>query len=194
MRLTPSFGTEYAKEMAKWEVKRPFAAYPKMMYRSAQLPNGKWTVHEISDSVFGGAPGTAERWTTNNCQLVVHSEEEERLMYDRGWRAEPRDAMDHRERMEKAIGDAAAERAYQDARMTEKAREEAKAFESEQFGHVAVIPEKKRMGRPPLSEKEKARRAQIGLINRKKPEPVEVPSVEAAPVEATEYKVEEKTD
>lgn len=170
MRLVPSAGTEYAKEMAKWEVRRPFSAYPKMLYRTQQLPNGKWSTGETNDALFGVHPGVAERWTSK-CQLEVHNEQEERAKFDEGWRETPKEAMEHRERLERAIGDAAAFRAHEDRNMSEKAKEEAKAVEAEEFGHVAEIPQK-RTGRPPLSPEERAKRdrkkledlAKVGLI------------------------------
>lgn len=144
----PGPHTEYGKELAKWNVKRPYAEYPKMMFRARQLPSGKWSCGEVSDSLFNGVPGSAEQWT-NGCQLVVHSDaERDRAMGD-GWRDHPKDALEHQEALQRAIADAAAERAYADRNMSEKAKAEAKAVDDAHFEHVAAIPEAKRgPGRP----------------------------------------------
>jgi hypothetical protein len=144
----PGPATEYGKELAKWNVKRPYSEYPKMMFRARRLPSGKWSCGEVLDSTFGGAPGSAEQWS-NGCQLVVQSDSDrDRAMGD-GWRDDPKAALEHQEALERAIADAAAHRAYEDRNMGEKARAEAKAADDASFEHVAAVPETRRgPGRP----------------------------------------------
>lgn len=144
----PGPATEYGKELAKWNVKRPFSQYPLMMFRPRQLPSGKWACSAVSDALFGGVPGSAEQWS-NGCHLVVQSDSERERALGDGWRDSPKEALDHREAVEREIADAAAERAYSDRNMSERAKAEAKRVDDETFEHVAAVPEAKRgPGRP----------------------------------------------
>jgi hypothetical protein len=52
------------------------------------------------------------------------------------------EAMEWVENLDKMVATAAAERNFQDRNMSEKAREESKQAEDDNFGHLAVIPEK----------------------------------------------------
>lgn len=163
------FHSETAKELAKWE-QHPtkyvaeglqpgnpyrFVPYPKMVYMARQTHSGKWAVTEQAPPQFGfqdlnawDRACQAAAHFTESCQRIVNSEEEEKRAMEEGWRATPQGAMEWRESLEKAIGQAAAERNYRDRSMGEKAKEEAAQVEAETFGHVAEIPEAKRRGRP----------------------------------------------
>lgn len=165
--------SEFAKEMAKWEQfpsewtaggLKPgnpyvFRAYPKMLYCARRTPSGQWAVALGPPSRFGfhdenewdRACQEAQRFT-ESCQKTVANEAEHKkaLESGEGWRDDPKAAMEFREALEKAVGDAAAERNWRDRNMGEKAKAESAAAEAEHFGHLPEIPEQpvKRRGRP----------------------------------------------
>lgn len=167
--------SEFAKEMAKWEQfpsqwtagglqpgnpPRGVRPYPRMLYCAHRNPSGQWAVSMDPPSRFGfrdenewdRACQDAQRFT-ESCQKIVPNEEEHRKAREsgEGWRDHPKEAMEFREALEKAIGDAAAERNWRDRNMGEKAKAESAAAEAEHFGHLPEIPEQpvvKRRGRP----------------------------------------------
>lgn len=169
-------GSELAREEAKHEqhhtvktlggltpgnpyVYRP---YPAMLYKAEQIPtNGKWATSMAPPPNFGF--NTSEDWDracqqaahfTRGCQLIVNDATEHKRMREEGWRDTPQEAMEFLEKLEKAVGDAAAERNWQDRNMGEKAREESDQIQADTFGHVPSIPEQpiKRRGRKPGSK------------------------------------------
>lgn len=159
----------FVKEMAKWEQfpseytiggNRPgnpytFRPYPRMMFMARQTPSGKWDTALQPPAQFGfrdvnewdRACMEAQKFT-ESCQRVVNDETEHKRAKDEGWRDTPTDALDFRNALEKAVGDAAAERNFRDRNMSEKAKEEVAQVEAETFGHLAEIPEAKKRGRP----------------------------------------------
>ncbi len=154
-----------AKEEAKWEQHftsktvgglRPGNAYvyrpfPKMIYCARQTASGKWSVGETHPSIVGfqdhnnwsRACEAADRFNTTT-NKIVNSESEltQALESGEGWRESPEDALAYRASLDREISNAAAERAYDDRRMSEKAQSERKAYEKEHFGHAPEIPEK----------------------------------------------------
>jgi hypothetical protein len=133
------------QEMAKWEVKRPFAPFPRMMYMAQRRPDGVYSVGETEDRLAGG---NVESFNAR-CQMVVNSEQEMSAALERGWRPTPREAMERHEAKETAISTAAAHRAYEDRNLSDAARAEAAAYEASTPEHVAEIPVQRRgPGRP----------------------------------------------
>jgi hypothetical protein len=122
--------SEYARERRRWESQhtefgpgeRPYTyqEFPLMMYRAVR-------------SSSGGAP-TLEHY-------VVENEQQERNMLSRGFVRGPENAVAALEERERGLAQAAAERAYQDKRMSEKAQQEAAAVDESTISHLGSIPE-----------------------------------------------------
>ena len=123
--------SDYAKERRKWEAEhsqfgppgRPFvyAEYPLMLYRAKRRPEG-------------GKDPILEHFT-------VEDEQQERNMQSRGWVRGPDNAIKALELSEHGLAQAAAERAYQDKRMSERAQAEAAAVDETTISHLGSIPE-----------------------------------------------------
>lgn len=135
-------GTEYAKELCKWEANytqygppgRPYEyrAYPSAMYKAKRPAKG-------GDPLFDFASAEDER----------DRERLERVGYVYGGKAAALAAL---ERQEFEIAELAANRHLTDRRMGEQARAEAAAADEATIQHLAAIPEtpiKKRRGRKP---------------------------------------------
>ena len=142
--ITPE--SELGKEMAKWNVKRPFAPFPRMLYRARRRPDGVVSVGESSDAVFGGNPGSAESWT-NGCQLTVNDDVELSRAAEQGWRATPAEALAHFESRERGKAEVAALRNFEDRNMSDAAKAEIAAAEAASPEHVAEVPESRRRRR-----------------------------------------------
>ena len=104
---------------------------PKMLYRALKQANGKVVCVAMVDvSVLP--------YTTK----VVRSSDEYYKAVGAGWCESPQLALDSFEAAEQAVSQAAAERAYQDIRMSVMAQREADAYEQTvPLVHVAEIPE-----------------------------------------------------
>ncbi len=139
--------SEYGKELAKWNVKRPFAAFPKMLYMAKKRPDGIVSVQETDDRLFGNNPGAADAWTAT-CQKVVKDEYEMQKALEAGWRKSQAEALEHHEAREKYKGDVAAHRLYEDRNMSEAAKAEAAEVDASTDEHVPEIPVKRKPGRP----------------------------------------------
>lgn len=164
----------HTKEMVKWEQfpsrwtqgaapgnPWKFRAYPAMLYQARQLPNGKWAVADTPPQFFGFRD--AQEWDracqqtarfNESCQRTVQNEAEHARAREEGWRDTPQEAMEFREKLDKMIGDAAAERNARDRNMSEKALAESARAEAEHFGHLPEIPEQptKKRGRKPKAQ------------------------------------------
>ena len=143
--------SEYGKELAKWNAKRPYSAFPRMLYMARKRPDGVVSVCETDDTLFAGRnnvvnPGAAEAFN-GTCQKTVGNEAEQSIALEQGWRPTPKDALDRFEAKERSVGDAAAHRAFEDRNMSDAAKAEAKAVDASTPDHVAEIPVKRR-GRP----------------------------------------------
>jgi|SRR6266853_6755698 len=122
--------SDYAKERRKWEADhtqfgpggRPFVfrEYPLMLYRAKRRPEG-------------GKDPILENFT-------VEDEQQERNMLSRGWVRGPDNAVKALEASEQGLAQAAAERAYADQRMSEKAKAEATAVDDTTVQHLGEIP------------------------------------------------------
>src|SRR6266446_4161758 len=129
MAVMWSQDSEYAKERRKWESQdtqfgsagRPFvyAEYPLMLYRAKRRPEG-------------GKEPLLEHFT-------VEDEQQERNMQSRGWVRGPDHAIKALEDSERGLAQAAAERAYQDKRMSERAQAEATAVDETTISHLGEI-------------------------------------------------------
>ena len=123
--------SDYAKERRKWEAQhtqfgapgRPFvyAEYPLMLYRAKRRPEG-------------GKDPILEHFT-------VEDDQQERNMQSRGWVRGPDNAIKALEETERGLAQAAAERAYQDTRLSERAQAEATAVDETTIQHLGEIPE-----------------------------------------------------
>ena len=165
--------TEDLKQQAKWEMfdsritqmagvapgrRWKFEMYPKMMYKAMQEPGtGKWKVSmDIppryqfqQDDQWSRAVQQAEQFGTA-CQKIVNTETEHEaaLKSGEGWQNTPQDALLWREKLEKAISTAAAERNDEERHMSEKAIAERDAVEQANMGrHLPEIPEQPRAKR-----------------------------------------------
>lgn len=87
----------------------------------------------------------ASRVTTSH---VCQDQAQHEAMRSRGWADSPDDAVAALEAREQADGQAAAERAAGDRRMSDAAQREARAATAEADGHLGAIPERKKRGRP----------------------------------------------
>ncbi len=101
---------------------------PTTVYRALKLQNGK--VVCIDATVMA------------QTSKVVRSSDEYYKAKGQGWCDGPDEALERFELDEQAVGNAAAERAYTDLRMSEPAQREAAAYEKTvPLQHVPVIPE-----------------------------------------------------
>jgi len=131
--------SEYARERRKWETTHTefgppgrearFSEFPIMLYKALRPPTGGPPVFE---------------------HIIVDDEQQERNMRSRGWVRGPDHAIQELEASEQGVAIAAAERAYQDKRMSPKAQEEAAAEDEKTISHLGEIQEKpiRRRGRP----------------------------------------------
>jgi uncharacterized protein YdiU (UPF0061 family) len=143
----------YDKEMAKWDLPRSlggmrpdgYEPFPKMVYKAAQQDNGKWT---CSLQVWSDDERPAAEAWLRRCQKLVRSDAEYRDALNDGWRDSEPEAVEHAHKVQTAIADAAAERHFRDARMSEKAQREAAAADAASEAHVPEIPVASKRGRP----------------------------------------------
>ena len=125
--------------------------YPKMLYKAAMSPSGQVRVFEKRPDMALNSWKDAELQRENDrCdffdranQKTVGNESEHKEALNQGWRDHPDDALKHYEERERSIGNAAAERAHRDSKMSEAAQAEAKAADDATEFHLPEIPEKK---------------------------------------------------
>lgn len=173
---------EEAKELAKWEqfptyyaglgapnkVGNPYVyrPYPKMLYKAFENPARGMKLMCIEPpphpSEFRTAldPSEAYRYAceaaeqfSKKCMMIVQDEREYQRARESGWCESPQDAVEWAQNRYRKLGDAAAERNWQDRNMSENAKAEVAKAEAENGPvHLDAIPEapiKKRRGRPP---------------------------------------------
>lgn len=153
--ITPE--SELGQELAKWNKPYRYEEYPRLMYRAARKHNGQWAAHEppphpygyATDAEYQRAVEMAEAFN-RGCQLKVFSDDEYRAALNQGWRKSITEAEEAHAAREEAISTAAAERAYRDRNMSEKAQAEVADAEREAgLEHVLDVPVPKRgPGRP----------------------------------------------
>ena len=145
--------TGYAKEMVKWQKPYRFEKYPQMLFKAQLQPmSGKHEVLLARDIISADKTVvllSAEAFNAS-CQLVVNDESEFKRAIEEGWRESPKAAQEHYEALQNSIAEAAAFRAAEDSRMSQKAQAEARKADESTSQHVAEIPEqpKRRGGRP----------------------------------------------
>ena len=147
-----STASDLGKEVMKFEnrvLSEHEKQYPKMMYKAERTPNGKVKCQEnamvpssIPDAQIAKEEQRIEAFNRGN-QLTVKNFEEHMNAKDRGWSDTPNGAVEAFEKNQIAIGNAAAERALSDSKMSEQAQAEAAVVEASTEHHVPVIPEKK---------------------------------------------------
>ena len=102
--------------------------HPTTLYRAMKLPNGQVVCVDLR--------------VISQTSKVVRNSDEYYKAVGQGWCDHPNDALAQFERAEEAVGNAAAERAYRDLRMSEPAQREAEAYEKTvPLVHVPEIPE-----------------------------------------------------
>ena len=161
MGVVISPDSELGKELQKWEqlplrqmdgtiipagnpyVYRPF---PKMVYKAQTRPNGKVACmepppnpHEFTDPLAYERAILAIEYWNQSCSKIVRSEGE----YDRarsdGWQDSPTLALEHHEKLQQEIAQAAAEVAHAAQRMTSKAKAELAATDAMTHEHVTDV-------------------------------------------------------
>lgn len=157
----------HAKELSKWN--RPkrdggmncngFEQYPRMLYKAQQNPLSNRFEVLLPRDVISLDKTTvllsAEAFNAS-CQMTVSDQREFEAAKADGWRESPKEAMAYYESLQQDIAVAAAERAYQDRNMSEKAKAEVAKVEAASPVHVAEIPEQPKK-RKPMSEEAKAK-------------------------------------
>jgi hypothetical protein len=119
--------TEHAKELAHWNKPYVYQEYPKVLYFGRSV-NGR---------VELAPPRT------------VQNAREEQEAKDEGWDPSPDRATEAETKRQEAIGTAAAERAYQDRKLSPQAQAEAAAADQAAGAkHLGEIRERPRRPRP----------------------------------------------
>ena len=168
MGVVISPDSDLGRELAKWEQHHTrfvaegaepgnpyrYRPFPQMVYR-AQLRKGKAVCmdpaphpHTFEKSEQYEQAVLAAESFNRGCYRIVQSEDELRQAKNEGWRESIKDALDALEQRQQAIGDAAAERAYRDRGMSDRARAEVDAAERSTEAHVVDVQPKKKRGRP----------------------------------------------
>lgn len=152
-------GTDLARQLAKFEQfptayttdEDPpgnpyvFRPYPKLLYKAITRSDGRAVCMEPQPVPRGGGDQAEAQFQyelllwerhTQACCKRVQSADEERQAQGDGWRATPKEALDHHEALQQDIAKAAAESAYAAQRMTSKAQAERTKLEQTSSGHV----------------------------------------------------------
>ena len=125
-----SADSDYAKELAKWEAVptefvrvpgRPFVhrEYPKWLYRASRADGGP----KITDSI------------------IVESDTQEAAMLSRGFHVDQNEAIEAIHAEDRQFAQLAAERAFAERRMSEKAQAEARIADESTPRHLPSVPE-----------------------------------------------------
>lgn len=128
--------SELGKELAKWEKPYVYVPFPRMVYKAFKRDNGRIECGNPTDEAF-----------SRQCQLTVGSELELQRAYEQGWHPSPDAAVKHVEALERDISDAAAHRHFEDQRLSDRARAEARVADDATAEHVAAVPEAKKAPR-----------------------------------------------
>ena len=161
-------GSNLQKEYEKWEQfpskwgNNPgnpyrYQPFPKMVYKADKFQGVVVCMAAPPDPMEYANPGEftrkqeqAERFT-KSCQLTVNNERELAAALEKGYREDPAEAVAWLKAKDASYSERAANRAYEDRNLSEKAqREVAKAIEEAGGDPLAEVPEqpKKRRGRP----------------------------------------------
>lgn len=161
-------GSNLQKENEKWEQfpgkwgSNPgnpyrYQPFPKMLYRADKFQGVVVCMAAPPDPMEYANPGEYTRKEeqarrfNESCQKIVKSEAEMAVAMESGWRETPEDAVAWVKARDAAHMERAANRAYTDRNLSEKAQAEvAKAIEAADGDPLAEVPEqpKRRRGRP----------------------------------------------
>lgn len=139
---------EFATELRKWNLSKRQGGmgpdgheeFPHMVYKAFPYKGGK-----VQCGDMGVVTGDPEAMAfASKCQLTVRNPEELARATADGWADSPDDAIAAYEGVQKTIGDAAAERAFADQRLSDRAKAEAKAADEATHEHVADVPAPKK--------------------------------------------------
>lgn len=163
-----SVDTELGKELKRWERPADYRPenhpYPKMLYKAYKGTDGVIRCMDTEPVSFRFADmGVYQREIdriknfNESCQKVVQSQDEHKAAHANGWRETAKEAEAAQMAWEHDMQTAAAERAYQDRNMSEKAQAEIAAAEVATLEPLAEVPEKRRgPGRPKVNKPEAA--------------------------------------
>lgn len=139
--------------------------WPVMLFKAERIPGhlpgaGKLSVGvetprrnmfpggQAGDDGWMQAREAADQFAFGN-QLIAKDEAEYKRAKANGWADSSAAALELAERREREVSQAAAERAFVDSKMSEKAQAEAAALDASTFEHQPEIPEQpRRRGRP----------------------------------------------
>ena len=123
--------SEFAKERRRWETQHSEFGPPGRVFEQREWP---LMVYRASRPSTGGKTPILEHY-------IVADEQEERNMRSRGFVRGPDHAIEMLEASERDLATAAAERAYQDRLMSDRAKAEAAAVDETTISHLGAIPE-----------------------------------------------------
>lgn len=146
----------HAAGRAPGNPRRGNQAYPRMLYRATQNPNGgKWCVsmdrpEEYQFMAKEHYERALEQYKkfAEGCLRLVQNEAEHAAASRDGWCVSAAAALEWRAREQEKISMETAERHYRDSKMGEAAQAEVAQFEAESSGHQPTIPEARHRGRP----------------------------------------------
>jgi hypothetical protein len=165
--------SKYYKELNRWNLSKRdggmnrdgFEKYPQMLYMAQRHPLSN--VYEVAakedvPSLDGKTVLFHAEQFNRSCQMIVNDEREYDRAYQAGWRPSQAEAMQYREGHAQMVAEAAAFRAHEDRKMSEKAQAEVAAVEASTPEHVAEIPASPvRRGRKPGSKNKPKPEAQV---------------------------------
>ena len=149
--------SDYSKERRKWESTHTEFGPPGRPAVFSELP---LMVYRAKRAETGGRPVLEHH--------IVGDEQEERNMLSRGFVRGPEQAIARLEYGEQELARAAAERAYAEQRMSDKAKQEAAAVDESTISHLGEIPETGIRRRVRADEDRLARQREAGRRWREK--------------------------
>jgi hypothetical protein len=111
--------SEREKELKRWNAPYVYREFPKMLFRGVSLVNGRVEYE----------------------QRIVSSVSEEADVLAAGWRHHPQEALDAEHARQAQLGVLAAERDWEDRRLSPAAQAEAAALDATTLRHQPEIPE-----------------------------------------------------
>ena|SRR5947207_9790949 len=147
MSILWSVDSEYARERCRWETTHTQFGPPG---RAAVYQEFPLMVYRAKRAETGGKPILEHH--------IVNDEQEERNLLSRGFVRGPEQAIARLEYGEQELARAAAERAYAEQRMSDRAKQEAAKVDESTIQHLGEIPEQsiKHRTTPKLTPEERA--------------------------------------
>ena len=180
--------TPLGQELLKWEVKRPFQQYPRMVYKATKGSDGVVRCLEAEPNPYGFPDMALHQKACDYVRAknaaavrIVDDEDEYKRAFGEGWRPHPLEAEEAVKGWEHDMQVAAAERAHADRNMSVKAKEEIRQAEAATPEVLAEVPEKRTLKASPVT-----------FTSFVSPEPEPVP--EPAPVDLPKAIFEKKID